>query len=266
MHAPRLLFAAILVGIVNFGMPVPASAGRIALTGTPGDWVVDFDSSVVSLFWDTATRTNGTQGSLNEITNRSNSGQIVLTFRQMTASTEDSPARGGLRVNFQKDDPNITGPDWKNYQLKLIDVIPGKNVVFADHPPQPHFHPLRPIATTPSTFIVGSKTFSGGDTNKYMSSFLGSSAADDRTYPDTILFTDVIKKGESLGIRNLLLHERLFFGGQNAAMKKRVFQLVEFANVPEPNTLYGLGIGLAVIAYFARRRRRRADRGAVVSI
>src|SRR5262249_17419082 len=152
------------------------------LTGTPVDWVVDFDQNVVSLFWDTSHTENDTQGTLNEITNRSNNNDITLTFRQTTASTANSPlaANAGLRVNFQNDDSNIVGPDWKKYELRLLDDVLGPNVNFGDHPPQPHFHPKSRIATTPATFIVGQKTFSGNDINMYTSTFLGQAGADDR--------------------------------------------------------------------------------------
>jgi hypothetical protein len=238
--------------MANFNMASPVDAGTITLTGT--NWVVDFPNSV-SLFWDTADKTNNTTGTLNEITNRTNNNDIILTFRQVIASTQNSSASGGLRVNFQKDDPNIVGPDWASYQLKLIDAVPGPNVAFADHPPQPHFHPTTAVAKTAATFKVGQTTFSGNDLNKYMSTFLGNAGADDRKYPDTILFTNVVKKGQTLSIRNLLLHERQFFGGPHAAVNKRTFELVEHVTlVPEPSSLYLLGIGVITTACCVRRR------------
>jgi hypothetical protein len=228
------ILIATFAGLASLGLVAgPASAALVMLRSgdqIPGTaWEVIFEDPVTLLFND-ADKTNRSDGTLFELTSRTNNDSITLTFQQIFETPTSRPA-GGLRLNFQKTDTNVTGPAWTGYQLQLIDDVPAPNdPKNGDYPPQPHFHqsgPAARIVPTAATFIFG-EIFTGDNLDKYKSSFKGDVRSRDPSDLIELGGTgNTVGQGQSVQILNLLIHEREFAIGVIPDPGRRIFRLVE---------------------------------------
>jgi hypothetical protein len=256
---------AIFGSLLSFGLVAgPASAGTLMLDGTV--WSVTFPNSV-NLIFNTNDRTNGTSGTLIEITTRTNNDSITLLFQQMFETPTSTPASAGLRLNFQKTDTNVVDADWIGYNLQLFDDVPllGADPINAgDHPPEPHFHPDG-VAPTAATFTFGGPAFSGNELGKYSSSFKGDAATRDPADLIQLGFDGrKVIKNRSVQIQNLLIHERQFAIGVIPDPGRRTFRLVETPiPIPEPRSLWLSGIGVAMLGLCSWLGRGRSSRTTV---
>src|SRR5262245_24843232 len=175
--ARSILFA---ITLASLGLTGNASGAIVNLTSgniIPGTvWEVNFPSSVTLLFND-ADKTNGTVGTLIELTSRTNNDPITINFIQRFETTT-SGVGGGLRRNFQKTDTNTSTKAWIAYRLELFDDGSVLNQEDASHPPPPHFHPTNTIGPVAATFTF-KDTFSGNDLNQYQSKFQGDTSSRD---------------------------------------------------------------------------------------
>lgn len=172
----------------------------------------------MTLRFDANNTTNQTAGTLLITSTPTGANRGTITFQQYLPADVTSDPSEGFRLNLQAVVRNRTGYDWASYQLWLVDDYPAP-----DNPPggvdvpQPHFHPGVYAPDEPMTFTS-------------FTEFIGALGRDP-TVEDPAnhitLFDGIVGDGESLGVTNLLTHERQFTPGDlGGGTGLRVFRLV----------------------------------------
>lgn len=199
--APLRLFAfvvALFVFMANADAArVPITKSPFPLPGAKGEWQIVFDVMLMKLEFDKDDTTNGTVGTLWDVTVRKDVNAHQITFEQTKPLDDDSPLAGGLRVNFSTNVKNETTQKWSTYSLVLIELTPIPNDS-KDHPTWAHFHPIKvPTDGKKATF---------NPFVKYTPP-MEPPAPEKLDVMDSQNFVDI---NGFMEVRNLLIHEREF--------------------------------------------------------